>query len=83
PKAEHELFERIRTMAAGRTVLLISHRFSSVRSADRFFVLERGRLVEGGSHDELLAQSGRCAELFSLQASAYSSPVSTSFPAPG
>jgi ABC-type multidrug transport system fused ATPase/permease subunit len=54
-----------------------------VRSADRIFVLERGHLVEGGSHDQLLTQSGRCAELFSLQASAYSSSVSTSFPAPG
>ncbi|MDP1806005.1 MAG: ABC transporter ATP-binding protein, partial [Acidimicrobiales bacterium] len=71
PRAEHELFERIRTMASGRTVLLISHRFSSVRSADRIFVLRRGRLVEQGTHEELLAQGGQYAELYDLQAAAY------------
>jgi ABC-type multidrug transport system fused ATPase/permease subunit len=52
-------------------VLLISHRFSSVRSADRIYVLERGRLVEEGSHDDLMAGAGTYAELFRLQASAY------------
>ena len=71
PRAEHELFERIRSMARGRTVLLISHRFSSVRSADRIFVLSEGRLVEDGTHAELLAGGGRYAELFNLQAAAY------------
>ena len=71
PRAEHELFERIRAVASGRTVLLISHRFSSVRSADRIFVLDRGRLVEQGSHEQLLAAGGLYAELFTLQASAY------------
>ena len=71
PRAEHELFERMREMARGRTVLLISHRFSSVRSADRIFVLDHGRLVESGSHEELVAGRGLYAELFSLQASAY------------
>jgi ATP-binding cassette, subfamily B, bacterial len=75
PRAEHELFERIRTMASGRTVLLISHRFSSVRSADRIFVLRGGRLVEQGTHDELLAEGGQYAELFSMQAAAYLSPA--------
>jgi len=58
-------------VASGRTVLLISHRFSSVRSADRIFVLDRGRLVEQGSHEQLLAAGGLYAELFTLQASAY------------
>ena len=75
PRAEHELFERIRTMARGRTVLVVSHRFSSVRSADRIFVLNGGRLVEQGSHDELVAQGGQYADLFALQAAAYLSPA--------
>jgi ATP-binding cassette subfamily B protein len=70
-RAEHDLFERIRGLLAGRTVLLISHRFSSVRSADRIYVLDGGRVVESGTHDELMAQSGLYAELFSLQAAAY------------
>ncbi|MGH9224740.1 MAG: ABC transporter ATP-binding protein [Acidimicrobiales bacterium] len=70
-RAEHDLFGKIRAMAEGRTVLLISHRFSSVRSADRIFVLERGSLVEQGSHQELMAAGGRYAELFTLQAEAY------------
>ena len=71
PRAEHDLFERIRTMARGRTVLLISHRFSSVRAADRIFVLRHGRLVEQGNHDELIAAGGHYATLFLLQASSY------------
>jgi ATP-binding cassette, subfamily B, bacterial len=75
PRAEHELFERIRTMASGRTVLLISHRFSSVRSADRIFVLRGGRLVEHGTHEQLLATGGHYAELFSMQAAAYLTPA--------
>lgn len=70
-RAEHELFESIRTLARGRSVLLISHRFSSVRSADRIYVLEAGRVIEQGSHDQLLAGAGRYAELFRLQAAAY------------
>ena len=76
PRAEHELFERIRAMAKGRTILLISHRFSSVRSADRIFVLRDGRLVEQGSHDELMATGGQYAQLFRLQAAAYLTPAS-------
>jgi len=71
PKAEHALFERMREVADGRTVLLISHRFSSVRSCDRILVLDRGRLVEQGTHQELMTQGGLYAELFTVQASAY------------
>jgi ATP-binding cassette subfamily B protein len=70
-RAEHELFESIRTLCRGRSVLLISHRFSSVRSADRIYVLDGGRVVESGSHQELMDLGGRYADLFALQASAY------------
>jgi ATP-binding cassette, subfamily B, bacterial len=70
-RAEHALFERIRTLAEGRSVLLISHRFSSVRSADRIYVLRHGEVVEHGDHDELMRVGGLYAELFELQASAY------------
>ncbi|HEY7565316.1 MAG TPA: ABC transporter ATP-binding protein, partial [Acidimicrobiia bacterium] len=70
-KAEHELFERIRTLLSDRTVLLISHRFSSVRTADRIYVLHEGRVVEEGTHHDLLDLNGRYAEMFNLQAAAY------------
>jgi ATP-binding cassette, subfamily B, bacterial len=70
-RAEHALFESIRTMLGGRTVLLISHRFSSVLSADRIFVLDEGKLVEEGTHAELMDARGLYAELFTLQARAY------------
>ena len=70
-RAEHALFERIRELAAGRSVLLISHRFSSVRDADRIFVLRHGELIEQGDHAELMQLGGLYAELFELQASAY------------
>jgi len=71
PRAEHELFERIRALLGGRTVLLISHRFSSVRNADRIYVLQSGRVTEAGTHEELMERQGHYAELFQLQAVAY------------
>lgn len=70
-RAEHELFEQVRALAAGRAVLMISHRFSTVRSADRIYVLHHGSVVEEGSHEELMRGGGRYAELFDLQASSY------------
>jgi ATP-binding cassette subfamily B protein len=70
-RAESRLFDRMRELLQGRSVLLISHRFSSVRSADRIYVLEEGRVVEHGSHDELMAGGDRYADLFTLQARAY------------
>ncbi len=70
-EAEHELFESLRALQRGRAVLLISHRFSSVRSADRIYLLDQGRVAEAGTHEELMAVGGRYAELFNRQASAY------------
>ncbi|TDC91008.1 ABC transporter ATP-binding protein [Actinomadura sp. 7K507] len=70
-RAEHQLFERIRTHADGRTVLLITHRLASVRHADRIYVLEHGRVIEEGDHTTLMDQGGLYADLYSLQAAAY------------
>jgi ATP-binding cassette subfamily B protein len=70
-EAEHAIFERFRTLAAGRTTFLISHRFSTVRMADRILVIEGGRILEDGSHQALLAAGARYAHLFSLQAQGY------------
>ena len=64
--AEYKLFLRYRALAEGRTVLLISHRFSTVRMADRILVLNAGRVVESGSHDELVRLNGRYAALYDL-----------------
>lgn len=72
-RAEHEVYRRLRDLAEGRTVVLITHRMASVREADRIYVLDHGVVVEEGDHDELMAAGGMYAQLFTLQASAYQS----------
>jgi ATP-binding cassette, subfamily B, bacterial len=70
-RAEFEVFQRFKELSEGRTAVLISHRFSSVRMADRILVLAEGRLEDSGTHEELMARGGRYAELFELQAAGY------------
>lgn len=70
-EAEVALFERFRALAKDRTAIIISHRFSTVRMADRIAVLEGGKLTELGSHEALLEKGGRYAKLFTLQAQGY------------
>jgi ATP-binding cassette subfamily B protein len=70
-RAEYEVFQRFADLTRGKTAVLISHRFSTVRMADRILVLGHGRLLELGTHEALLAQGGRYAELFNLQAAGY------------
>jgi len=69
--AEYQLFERFRELVAGKTALLISHRFSIVRMADQIVVLEDGRVLEVGAYVELMERGGRYAELFEMQAGRY------------
>lgn len=70
-EAEEQLFRRFRELIRGRTALIISHRFSTVRMADHIVVLEHGRVLEAGSHDDLVSAGGRYAELFEMQAGRY------------
>ena len=70
-KSEAEVFARFKSLAVGKTAVLISHRFSTVRMADQIIVLEDGHVLETGTHSELMAASGHYSELFDLQAAAY------------
>ncbi|CAG5070051.1 Vitamin B12 import ATP-binding protein BtuD [Dyadobacter sp. CECT 9623] len=70
-RAEHEVFKRFTNLIEGKMAVLISHRFSTVRMADRILFLEKGKLIEFGSHGELIAQNGKYAELFNIQAQGY------------
>ena len=70
-RAEYEVFLRFAELTKGRMAVLISHRFSTVRMADRILVLKGGELVDDGTHEELVARGGLYAELFSLQAAGY------------
>ncbi len=70
-ESEHAVFERFRELAKGRTTIVISHRFPTVRMAKQIIVLEQGRVVERGSHEALLAQAGKYARMFQLQAQGY------------
>jgi ATP-binding cassette subfamily B protein len=70
-RAEYEVFLRFADLTAGKMAVLISHRFSTVRMANRILVLEGGRITEQGTHGQLVALGGRYAELFELQAAGY------------
>jgi len=70
-KAESEIFNRVERLSKDKTVIIISHRFSTVRNADKIYVIDNGKVVESGSHKELMGQSGQYATLFNLQAKGY------------
>ena len=70
-RAEYEVFLRFAELTRGRMAVLISHRFSTVRMADRILVLQGGELIDQGTHDELVGRGGLYAELFGLQAAGY------------
>jgi len=70
-KAEYEFFKNFRQLVSGRTAILISHRFSTVRMADRIYVLKHGNIIESGTHEELINRQGVYADLFERQAKSY------------
>ncbi len=82
-RAEAELYETMRGVLAGRTVVLVTHRLASARPADQIIVLDAGRVIEQGGHDELMRAGGYYAHMFTLQAAAYALDESTSPDGPG
>ena len=88
-RAEYGIFRRFLELTAGRTTVLVSHRFSTVRMADTIYVFQQGRIIERGSHGELMARDGLYAELFNMQAEGFlldghsPPPVSPGAPGPG
>lgn len=70
-KAEYEIFQKVQSLQKDKTVVIISHRFSTVRNADRIFVLNEGKIVEEGGHESLIKKKGLYAELFEIQAQGY------------
>lgn len=70
-EAEYEIFNKFKELTRGKITLLTSHRFSTVRTADRIFVLEQSKITEHGTHQELIAKGGTYANLFHIQAEAY------------
>lgn len=71
PKGEAEIFEKLYEFSAGKTVIIISHRFSTVRQADKIYVVEQGKIVEAGSHEQLMDLNGKYKEAFETQAKGY------------
>ncbi|KKQ14947.1 MAG: ABC transporter, ATP-binding/permease protein, partial [Candidatus Daviesbacteria bacterium GW2011_GWA1_36_8] len=70
-KAESEIFERVEKLSKDKTVIIISHRFSTVRNADKIYVIDQGKIVESGTHQQLMELDGQYAILFKLQARGY------------
>lgn len=70
-KAEAEIFNRVEKLSKNKTVIIISHRFSTVRNADKIYVIDNGKIIESGSHKQLMELKGQYAELFNLQAKGY------------